>query len=169
LRFRADEGVALKEDWPYLLQSPDFGEVRAEFEKHRDAAVEQARKSGKVDYDHTKALNEALGYLLLRFDEKYRQELHSPDGPSPADYAQALGFLGGLRFQVQRFVKTDHRKLLYRFTGNRLSQLVDHMGAAGLYFASPTSGDEGTYQYLFLRLRERYLEAMSRNNAKAKP
>jgi len=169
LKFRAHEGVPLKEDWPYLLEDPKFGDVCTEFEHRRDAAVEQTARVGKVDYEHRRALNEALDGLLLRFDEECRQRLHGPDSPSPGDYAQASGFLRGLRFQVQRFVKTNGQKRPYQFTGSRVSQLVDHMGTAGLYFAPPSPGDEGAYQYVFFWLRNRYLEAASTDGFKKEP
>jgi hypothetical protein len=162
-KFRAHERIPLREPWPYLLQGPVFDDVRAEFEKCRDAALEQGRQEGRVDYQHKQALNSALDALLQRFERECRERLGTPDGPGRGEYyIQASGFVHGLRVQVQRFVKMSDQRLPCQFDGNRLSQLIDHMGAGGLYFAPPSDGDEGTYQQLFLALREMYLQGAAR-------
>ncbi len=162
-KFRAHRGIPLQEPWPYLLQGPVFDDVRAEFERCRDAALEQGRQEGRVDYQHKQALNSALDALLQRFERECRERLGTPDGPGRgAYYIQASGFVRGLRVQVQRFVKMSDPRLPCQFDGNRLSQLIDYMGTAGLYFAPPSDGDEGTYQQLFLALREMHLQGAAR-------
>jgi hypothetical protein len=169
-KFRARQAVPLKEDWPYLLQDPAFSDVRENYEKCRDRALEQLRKEGKVDYRHKQALDGATEALLQRFDQECRQKLGNPTGPERGEYyVQASRFVRGLRSQVRRFVKTDHRNLPEQFEGTRFSQLIDHMGTSGLYFAPPSEGDEGIYQHLFFALREMYVQAVARQGVKTEP
>ena len=160
LDFRADAAIPLKETWPDLLQRPEFDEVRREFEKARDEALDKIKKEGKKDYVQNENVRNAWEKLVWKFYEEYRPKLGVDGSLRPADYVQTLGFLRSLKFQVYRFVQTNFQRDDYRFQGNRLVELVDFMGARGLYFGKPRPGDEGTYQTIFFQLQEMYERAL---------
>ena len=154
--FRADEAIPLNEDWPALLQTPAFDQVRQEFVKARDDALEQIKKQGQKDPEQNANLQRAREKLADKFDQEYRPKLKEPGKVRLDDYFEAAKFVRLLRFQVDRFVRTNFQQDAYRFRGNRSAELVDFMGARGLYFDKPRPGDEGTYQAIFVTMQEMY-------------
>jgi hypothetical protein len=158
--FLASQSIPLNEEWPHLLQGPAFAEAREQFEKARDEAIAQIKKGVKKDYFHNEKVAKAWENLVLTFDDECRAKLRTAEPPKPREYAEAIGFLRALEFQVYRFVKTNFNQEAYQFTGKSLGELVDHMGARGLYFAKPKAGDEGTYQTMFIRLHDMYMKGL---------
>ncbi len=156
MRFRANDAAPLDETWPHLLQGEAFNSERKQFEECRDEAAEQIKQKGTIDYDRNESLHQACLQLFLKFEEECTSKLKEPDGPRPQEYAEARHFLNSLQFQVYRFVKSDYQGERYQFKGQQLSELVDHMGMCGLYFADPQAGDEPTYHRLFKSLQTAY-------------
>jgi len=71
---------------------------------------------------------------------------------------------------VVRALETNDRWIFdgsYKFQGKSLVELLQHMSRNGLEFAPPEAGDEGTYNRLFLGLRNVYLNLMPDASAAA--
>ena len=163
LEWRASETTVLPTNWPYLLLAPEFENARRSFETHRDVTVEALRKDGDLKLRHHDGLRSSLRDLLGMFDMQYRRRLPQRN-IELSDYAKAKGFLKSLSLQVKRLLDTNGRIVKsghYRFDGEKLTELVDHMGHNGLWFGKPRPGDEGTYQYVFMNLRDMYIRNLT--------
>ena len=166
LEWRASETTVLPTDWPYLLLAPEFESARRSFEAHRDVAVETLHKGGDLQLCHRDGLRGSVDDLLAMFDMRYRRRLRQRNFEL-GDYAKANAFLKSLGLQVKRLLDTNGRIVKsvksghYRFDGAELAELVDHMGYHGLWFGKPRHGDEGTYQYVFMNLRDMYIRNLT--------
>jgi hypothetical protein len=155
VRIGAD-AIPMNEDWPALLQSPVFEEARREFVKARDDAFEQVKKNGTIDAVRNDNLQRAEEKLDREFHDEYGPKLGKPGEVRADDYVVASGFLRSLRYQVCRFVRSNFQPGEYRFHGDRMGELVDFLGAHGLYFDKPQPGDEGAYRLIFLKMQGMY-------------
>jgi hypothetical protein len=165
IRFRASDGIPLKtENWPHLLKSPALDEVRKTFEQTRDQAIREIESQGAKSYFMDEEVVRTQEKLVEKFHEEYA---FGRSGCRPFEYAEACGFLRSLRFQVYRFVRTNPDQKRLQFRGNRLAELIDHLGAQGLYFAKPEHDDEGTYQAVFVRLQDMYARGHNREGTAA--
>jgi len=159
----ASDAQVLKVDWPHLLEGPRFVDVRGDFEAARDVVLKQAQEMGEVSFDAKNDLRNAVSNLKARFREVYRLD-KNPNPPKPQEYAEAKGLLTSLEKEVARVLRTNDLPTLVGgrlFEGDRLMELIDHMGTKGVYFADKKPGDESTYEYLFFALMETWKHYMN--------
>jgi len=87
----------MNEDWPVLLQTSVFDQVRQEFVKARDDALEQIKKQGSKDAVRNASLQRAWEKLVCKFYEEYRPKLSEPGRVRPDEYVDARGLLASWR------------------------------------------------------------------------
>jgi hypothetical protein len=160
LTFAAGDGTVLKTDWPFALRAPDFQELRQQFEKTRDAVIDEARKNGQISYESEKNLRENVIALMVALEAVFPAEVRA-DPNQFVIYIASKRYLQGLWGSVHRAITTKDTSVFsgrLRFQGDSLVALLQHIYANGLQFASPEPGGEGIYKTkLFQGMRTLYV------------
>ncbi len=159
--FAADEGKLLRTNWPMALKHPLFDDVRANFEKCRDDAIEELKKNdGEVSWETGMRLREAVNRVADAFNAAYPREVRTQSGMAYVEYADANRFVRSLALGVLRVLKSQDLAMLdgsKSFAGNSVVDLLLHMNQNSLVFAEPPPGGEELYKNLFLTMRGLYL------------
>ena len=132
--------------WPIALSGPEFQEQRARLTSQAQAAVDQARSSGRVDAKtivdmnaNVDDLRQQIKPLALPFDQ----------------YLEAKNFLKNLDAAMVALQQPDaafHFTGKYTLKAEGVPQLVKLMTDNGLQFAPAISGDEAAYSALYQAL-----------------
>ncbi len=169
LIFRADTAQVLETRWPMALREEQFDVVRTKFESARDAALEQLKVDKKLDRNSEKQLMKAVDQLSDELNAAYPQERQASSPNVFRDYLTSKRFLQSLALATCRLIETQSESAFdesYRFKGENLAELLQHMMTKGLEFAPPEAGDEGTYRYLFSAVRTLYLKTVPKPDDK---
>jgi hypothetical protein len=161
--FRADTAELLETRWPMALREEEFDAARAKFEAARDAALAQLKEEKKIDRASGKELMKAVDHLSDELSAAYPQARQASSPRVYCDYLTSKRFLQSLALSTCRLIETESEVAFdesYRFKGEKLTDLLQHMMTKGLEFAPPEAGDEGTYRYLFGAIRTLYLKAV---------
>lgn len=162
--FRADEAKPLQTDWPFALQGPEFNELREAFEILRDQVLKESRERGGVSHESQAQLMQAVDLLCDKFNKEYPPERRTESSNTYAIYTNGKRFLRTLASGVYRLIESNDRRAFdgsYRFQGDSLVDLVDHMTSCGLQFAKPEPGDDATYRKLFFGFRHLFTSVES--------
>jgi hypothetical protein len=169
LVFRADEARLLETHWPLVLRAPEFDAVRLRFDQTRDEVLGKAGKGQTLAYEDCTRLMEAVNGVNEALERAY--PLSRRREPSVyLDYISARRYVLTLVATVFRLIESNDPRVFdgsYRFTGETVVDLLDHMYKNGLKFAPPEPGDEGTYQKLFQSMRVLYLQLAANNEVVA--
>jgi len=163
LVFRADKAQLLETRWPMALRDDRFSQAREHFESARDAALGELRASRKLQHDTEKRLMSAVDALSDELLAAYPRDrlVHSP--PVFLEYLAAKRYIQSLAVGAYRLIQTQAEGAFddsYRFRGDTVAALLQHMLNKGLEFAPPEPGDEATYRHLFGVVRALYLQAV---------
>lgn len=157
LVFRALDPRVLETEWPLALRGPEFAEARLNFENVRELALDEKRTTGEISSATHDLLREAVDRLALQFQIVYDRQRRLS---SPLEYTSVVlpgrRYLMSLAHQVFRAVTTNDTQSFdgsYKFEGDSVLELVQHMSRNGLQFASPKEGDEPTYKRLTESMR----------------
>ncbi|HIQ23102.1 MAG TPA: hypothetical protein EYH34_17910 [Planctomycetes bacterium] len=162
LVFRASDARVLNTVWPRVLLSPEFDDARHSFELARDMLLEKlaALAPGQsLDYEVGQEVLQAVDKLLVTLENVYPKKRRR-DPQTFIEYNTAKRYIRSLLAGVCRALETNDRRLFdgsYRFEGATVVDLLGHLYQSGLEFAPPEPGDEGTYEKLFVAMREIYL------------
>jgi hypothetical protein len=159
LVFRAHDAKLFDTPWPRALRGPEFETVRRQFETVRDAVVRRIRDEGEFTWESQAQLMSAVDDLSAEFNRYYTHERRTSSPAEHLVYQAGKRFLQNLAGSVYRATETNDLRAFdgsYRFSGDSVVDLVDHMYDFGLHFARPEPGDEGVYQKVFLGLRHLY-------------
>jgi hypothetical protein len=170
LSFSADNARVLETRWPRAMRGPELAEARTRFETTRDEVLKQIQTDGKVNSESEGKLTRAVDDLTSAFNDTYPPEQRLKSGADYSNYAVGKRFLQALADGVVRALETNDRWIFdgsYKFQGKSLVELLQHMSRNGLEFAPPEPGDEGTYNRLFLGLRNVYLNLIPDASAAA--
>ena len=159
LTFPADTARVLETPWPRPLRAPEFENQRKQFEAARDKMLAD-RADGRRNWESEKRVMEACDALSRKFESVNPRELRTESYESFATYRSGQRYLKSLAAEVMRAITTQDEWIfqgVYRFEGDSVVGLVQHMCQNGLEFAPPQPGSEGAYRSLFERLRKIYL------------
>jgi hypothetical protein len=164
--FRADDPKPLETQWPVALRGAEFDELRKQFETARDAALKEAASEAGLSRETHTRLKDAVEALNHKFQEENPPQRRTESWSSSyVVYAAGNRFLQRLAGGVYRLAEVNDTRMFdksYRFEGDSVVDLIDHLYSRGLQFAQPESGDEGTYKKLFHDLRHLYVNLLSR-------
>ncbi len=170
LVFRAADANAFEAKWPVALRGQEFDDAREYFETVRDAVAGEVRNSGKLTVDAQNRLMEAVDHLSAEFNRYYTHERRTTSSADFLVYQSGKRFLQSLAGSVYRAVDTGEIYGFdgsYRFKGDSVVDLVDHLYELGLHFVSPEPGDEGVYQKLFYAMRNLYTRLGAQEEGKS--
>ena len=162
LAFRAPNAEVLQTQWPLALRAPKFNEVREHFETSRDEVLKEISSLGpeeQLSYESSKKLMDAVALVATALNDAYPLEKRK----KPATFVEYIAgerYVQTLLAGVYRAIETNDRWLFdgsYEFKGDSVVDLIQHMYQNGLIFAAPETGDKGTYQKLFLSMRDLYV------------
>ncbi|MBN2024521.1 MAG: hypothetical protein JW809_17210 [Pirellulales bacterium] len=159
LVFRADTAEVLETPWPRALRKAEFAPLRAEFEQVRDKVL-AARTDGRRDPAAEARLMAVCDELCQRFNRAYPREVRIQSSATYGEYLAGKRFLQALAAGVVRVLTTEDQWVFsgeYRFDGQSVLELINHMCRHGLEFAPCAPGGEGTYRVLFAKMRQIYL------------
>lgn len=159
LTFPADTAQVLETPWPRALRDDRFAPLRKQFEDIRDDVLAR-RAKGERDWEVEKRLMAACDALGEEFNAAYPREVRVRSSADYVTYAAGKRFLQALASGVLRTITTEDPWAFdgsYRFEGETVIELVQHMCHHGLEFAPCRPGGEGVYRSLFLDLRKIYL------------
>jgi hypothetical protein len=157
----AGEGKVLEARWPFVLQAPEFKELREQFEKARHQIIDDARDHGEISYENAKSLRESVIALMVGLEEVYPEKVRPATTDEFVLYITSKRFLQRLRGSVDRAISTANMSVFaegLQFKGDSLVALMQHMYALGLEFAPPEPGGEGVYKMLFEKMRDLYAQ-----------
>lgn len=158
--FRLGTPRPLETRWPLGLRAPEFANARAEFEAARDDALAQAQADkGPVSPDASARLMQSVNSLLVSLESAYPSARRA-DPSEFLTYYASKQYLRALASGVHRVLTTSDRSMFsggYRFAGETVMDLIEHMYEHGLLFAKPQPGGEGVYRKVFEGLRVMYL------------
>ncbi len=159
LTFPADTARILETPWPRPLRAPELENQRKGFEAARDKMLAD-RAAGRRNWESEKRVMEACDALSRKFESVNPRELRTESYESFATYRSGQRYLKSLAAEVMRAITTQDKWIfqgVYRFEGDSVVDLVQHMCQNGLEFAPPQPGSEGAHRSLFERLRKIYL------------
>ena len=159
LTFPADTARVLETPWPRVLRAPEFEKECKQFEAARDKMLAD-RAAGKRNWESEKKVMQACDALSEKFESAYPRETRTDSYGTFANYRSGQRYLKSLAAEVMRAITTQDEWIfqgVYRFEGNSVADLVQHMCQNGLEFAPPQPGSEGAYRSLFENLRKIYL------------
>jgi hypothetical protein len=159
LTFPADTARVLDTPWPRPLRDPEFEKERKGFEAARDKMLAD-RTKGQKNWKNDKKVMEACDALRCKFESIHPREKRIESYESFAKYRVGQRYLKSLASEVMRAITTQDELVFqgnYRFEGDNVFELVQHMCQNGLEFAPPQPGGEGAYRSLFESLRKIYL------------
>jgi hypothetical protein len=161
--FRADTAQVLETRWPMALRDERFDSARANFEAARDSALAELKVEKKLSRPSESRLMKAVDQLSDELSAAYPRERRNSSSAVFFEYLTSKRFLQSLALATCRLIETQSEVAFdesYRFQGENLAALLQHMMTKGLEFAPPEGGDEGTYRYLFQAIRALYLKAV---------
>ena len=159
LTFAADTARVLDNPWPKPLQDPRLEAERKQFEAARDKMIAD-RAAGKRNWESEKKVMAACDALSKKFESIHPHEERIKSYKTFAAYRSGNRYLKSLAAEVMRAITTQDEwvfKGVYRFGGDSVMDLIQHMCQNGLEFAPPRPGSEGAYRTLFENLRRIYL------------
>lgn len=159
LTFPADTARVLETPWPRPLRAPEFEKERKGFEAARDKMVAD-RANGRRNWESEKRVMEACDALSRKFESVNPREVRTESYETYATYRSGQRYLKSLAAEVMRAITTQDEWVfqgVYRFEGDSVVGLVQHMCQNGLEFAPPQPGSEGAHRSLFEKLRKIYL------------
>ncbi len=159
LTFPADTARVLETPWPRPLRAPEFERQRKGFEAARDKMLTD-RANGRRNWESEKRVMEACDALSRKFESANPRQLRTESYESFATYRSGQRYLKSLAAEVMRAITTQDEWIfqgVYRFEGDSVVDLIQHMCRNGLEFAPPQPGSEGAYRSLFESLRKIYL------------
>jgi hypothetical protein len=157
LQFRLSDGRGLDTAWPPGLRREPLDAARTEFESARDELVKEIEANGRVTEPTRNRLILATNELLVMLENVFQ------DRQEPSvfqEYNAAKKYLRSLVSQVNRAVSTNDRSAFtgaFRFQGNTILELIQHMHQSGLLFAPSKPGGEPAYRNLLTTLRNLYM------------
>ncbi|HVC94287.1 MAG TPA: hypothetical protein VND64_11385 [Pirellulales bacterium] len=164
LIFRADAADVQETHWPRALRRHEFDEAREGFERERDSVVRHLGQKGDLSPEAEERLMAATDRLCDAFNVAFPRK---GKGLSPHDfynvYLPGKQFLVSLAGQVDRLIESNDARVFdgsYRFEGDSVVDLVNHLARYGLQFAPPEPGGEGTYRKLFFAVRNVYMNVV---------
>jgi hypothetical protein len=163
LVFRADTAEMLETRWPLGLRAEAFDASRAQFEAARRRALTELKEHKKLDRANEAGLMKAVDQLSETLNAAYPRERQASSPQIFTDYLTAKRYLQSLALATYRLIESGSEVAFddsYRFQGDTLADLLQHMMTKGLEFASPEPGDESTYRHLFGAVRALYLKAV---------
>lgn len=167
LVFRADDADPTATRWPRALRTREFDEPRRKFEEALKAAAREIADSGQLSREKEESLMATIDGLSAVFNSVYPAKEKRPSDAFLV-YQGGKRYLQSLAGGVLRLLETNDPRVFdgsYRFTGDSVVDLINHLCRFGLQFATPEPGDEGTYQKLFYAIRGVY-ESMAAEGAK---
>ncbi|MBN2294854.1 MAG: hypothetical protein JXM70_20670 [Pirellulales bacterium] len=159
LTFPADTARVLETPWPRSLRIPELENERKQFETARDKMLAD-RAKGKRNWESEKSVMQACDALSSKFESINPREERIESYEAFAQYRSGQRYLKTLAAEVMRAITTQDEWVfqgVYRFEGDSVVELVQHMCQNGLEFAPPQPGSEGAYRSLFESLRKIYL------------
>ena len=159
LNFSAADGKVLETHWPLVLQSPDFDQLRDDFEKSRDRLMKEA-KDGKVSYEAKTVVYGNVNSFLQKLDEVFPPERRLEKCEQYLTYASGKHFLQALLSNVHRAITTNDSSVFsgrLAFQGKSLVELIQHMYQTGTEFAPAEPGGEAAYRKLLEGMRNLYM------------
>lgn len=162
LVFRADTAMLLETRWPMALRDDRFSAARTQFEAARDASLADLKAKRSIARDNEKRLMAAVDALsneLLAAYPTDRLKIHAEF----LEFAVAKRYVQALAVGTYRLIQTQAEAAFddsFRFRGDTVAALLEHMLTKGLEFAPPEPGDEAIYRRLFGIVRALYLEAV---------
>lgn len=159
LTFPADTARVLDTPWPRALRDPLFAKERKQFEDVRDKMLAD-RAAGKRNWQSEKKVMEACDALSKKYELAHPRKVRTQSYEAFAKYRSGRRYLKSLAAEVMRAITTQDEwifKGVYRFEGDSVIDLVQHMCQNGLEFAPPRPGSEGAYRTLFENMRRIYL------------
>lgn len=159
LTFPADTARVLDSPWPRALQDPRLEEERKQFEAARDIMLAD-RTAGKRNWESEKRVMATCDALNEKFESINPREERIESYEKYAAYRSGERYLKTLAAEVMRAITTQDEWVfqgVYRFQGDSVMDLIQHMCQNGLEFAPPRPGSEGAYRTLFENLRRIYL------------
>jgi len=162
LQFRAHNAEVLRTQWPLAFRAPEFDGVRKQFETTRDEVLKELASLGpeeQLSYENSKKLMDAVALVAAALNDAYPPEKRKKPA-TWVEYRAGERFVQTLLAGVYRAIETNDRWLFdgsYEFKGDTVADLIQHMYRNGLIFAPPETGDKGTYEKLFLSMRDLYV------------
>lgn len=160
LVFRVDTAEVLETPWPTSLRGKRFEPARKAFEDARDWAVGDLNSVKEVTASNQKRLMAAVDRLSAELQAAYPSERRKalPQRDLMA-YVAAERFLRSLAMSTYRLIET-HSSLAFdrsfRFQGQSVGELLQHMVSKGLEFAPAEPGGEAVYRKLYYGVRTFY-------------
>ncbi len=160
LVFGLDPDQVLEPHWPLALRGESIKPARDAFEAARDRALGDLKISRKISEANQERLMKSVDHLSEQLNAAWPQERRR----SPQDfltYLSAKRYLQTLAVSTYRLIETDNPAAFddsYRFRGETVGELLQHMMNKGLEFAPPEAGGEAVYRKLFNAVRTFYLQ-----------
>ena len=172
LLFSAGDGAVLLPKWPPALRGDHCKAARDNFDRARDAIVNDLKAKRQTGPESEAGLIEAIEGLSTALDAAYPSEVRVKHREY-SEYWKAQCFIKALLAAADRAIAINDPSVFsgeLRFDGKSLFLLLQHMHRHGLQFAEPGPGAEGLYQTLFVNLRDMYAElAREQPAAKGQP
>ena len=158
-RFRNQAKNVLAVEWPTVFQDTAFDVMRSRYDR-LSAELLKAVGEGKVRYPQFAALQETLDLMTYTLQTKYPQRLRRHDPRIMKLYLSGKRFLQNRVSTVFNALINDPQDMLLKeleFDGLTIGDLLRHMNAQGLFFASPAPAGRNTYYKLFDYLHAAYV------------
>ncbi len=159
--FRAERGSPLEFDWPLVFQDAGFDSARRRYEAAKQELLDGFTVAGTVDPASWNAIQEAIDALFAELHRQYPPARFENDPQEFMVYNAALRFLkskASMVFQARITADAVYLTDKYIFDGETVLDLVRHMARHGLRFAPPEGGGKGSYNRLYMMMRQLYLE-----------
>lgn len=157
--FRADAADPTATRWPRALRKREFDEPWQHFEDALKAAAREIADRGELSREKEESLMESIDRLSAVFNSVYPAKENAQSPQKYLVYSGGKRYLQSLAGGVLRLLETNDTRVFdgsYRFTGDSVVDLLQHLSRYGLEFAPPEAGDEGTYKRLFFVVRGIY-------------
>lgn len=158
--FRAEQGSPLDFDWPLVFRDAGFDVAREEYEAAKQQLLADFA-DGEVDAASWTAIQEAIDHLFTELHRQYPPARFENDPQEFMVYNAAMRFLktkASMVFQARITADTIYLTDKFIFDGETVLDLVRHMAEHGLRFAPPEGGGKGSYNRLYMMMRQLYLE-----------
>jgi hypothetical protein len=156
-----DDSQPSRMRWPSFLRDKRYEAARQALEDARESAVGDVKIEREVTAKNEDRLKKAVDGLRDELAADHRERPKPMSYDDWIAYKKARSFLESLAVQAFLLVETQDSAAFdgsYRFHGETVAELLQHMIGKGLEFAPAPTGGEETYRKLYACVRGFYLE-----------
>ncbi|MGH7134653.1 MAG: hypothetical protein ACREHD_02875, partial [Pirellulales bacterium] len=147
--FRVDTAEMLETRWRAVLKKERFKAVREAFEDARDSAIGDLGILHEVSETNQERLKRTVDDLADELAAYYRERPKPLPPQEGLERIEAQRFLRSLAMSTFRLIETNSSLAFdksYRFQGDSVAELLQHLMSKGLEFAPAEKGGELIYK-----------------------